>query len=355
MLLPPVPDEWAAEAFTKGLNSRSSNASRKLKESLLEFQATTWEDVHNRYESKIRIEGDQLGFSASVKGRDREKNKEKSKDDFDTNRRSLRSWFLPYKWAEGRGKGFRSEDKFATNRRTDRGRNNRSLQNKETLDSSYPRLSEYNFNVSLVEMISAMRNIKDARFPKPIRSDHDQGILIYGATTTRETVTGLGTAEPSKAGEDPPRLTINIIFEGNEINGVTFSAVKKTKVLVTQNKRLWEVAEDDITFTKEDADGLLLPHNSTLVISLNVLDFKIKRVLVDPGCSANIIQWRVLEQDKLTGSVIPATKLLVGLNLASVATRGEILPPMNVERVMNTTLFEVVDGDMGYNIILGRP
>ncbi|XP_070032636.1 uncharacterized protein [Nicotiana tomentosiformis] len=55
ILLSTVPDEWTAEAFTKGLNPRSSDASRKLKESLLEFQATTWADVHNRYESKIRI------------------------------------------------------------------------------------------------------------------------------------------------------------------------------------------------------------------------------------------------------------------------------------------------------------
>ncbi|XP_019260063.1 PREDICTED: uncharacterized protein LOC109238085 [Nicotiana attenuata] len=88
VLLPAVPDEWAAEAFTKGLNPRSSYASRKLKESLLEFHATTWADVHNWYESKISIEDDQVGFPTPAKGR--EKNKEKSKDDFDTDRRSSR-------------------------------------------------------------------------------------------------------------------------------------------------------------------------------------------------------------------------------------------------------------------------
>ncbi|XP_070039241.1 uncharacterized protein [Nicotiana tomentosiformis] len=96
--------------------------------------------------------------------------------------------------------------------------------------------------------------------------------------------------EPSKAGEDPPCLTINMIFGGNEINDVTFLAAKKTKVSVTHNNRFREVAEDDITFTEEDADGLLPPHNDALVISLNVLDFKIKRVLVDLGSLANIIQ-----------------------------------------------------------------
>ncbi|XP_019259435.1 PREDICTED: uncharacterized protein LOC109237569 [Nicotiana attenuata] len=145
-----------------------------------------------------------------------------------------------------------------------------------------------------------------------------------------------------------------MIFGENENNSVTFSATKKTKVLVTHIKRLPEVTEVNITFTEEDVDGRLLPHNDALVISLNVLDFKIKRVLVDPGSLANIIQWRVLEEAKLIRSIISATKLIVGFNRASVTTQGEILLPTNAERVTMTTLFEVVDCDMGYNIILGR-
>nr|XP_009604773.1 uncharacterized protein LOC104099472 [Nicotiana tomentosiformis] len=70
--------------------------------------------------------------------------------------------------------------------------------------------------------------------------------------------------------------------------------------------------------------------------------------------SANIIQWRVLEQAKLTGSIFPGTKLLIGFNLASVTTRGKIMLPTNAEWVTKTTLFEVVDGDMCYSIILGK-
>nr|XP_016482574.1 PREDICTED: uncharacterized protein LOC107803387 [Nicotiana tabacum] len=106
-------------------------------------------------------------------------------------------------------------------------------------------------------------------------------------------------AEPSKAGEGPPRLTINIIF-----------------------------------------------------VRLMVRHFSGKK---DKGSSANIIQWRVLEQAKLTRSIIPATKRITGFYLASVTTRGEILLPANAEGVMKTTLFEVVDDNMGYNIILERP
>ncbi|XP_070048126.1 uncharacterized protein [Nicotiana tomentosiformis] len=159
-------------------------------------------------------------------------------------------------------------------------------------------------------------------------------------------------AESLKAGEEIPCRTINMIFVGNEINGVTFLVAKKTKVSITHSKRL---REDDITCMEEDAHRLLLEHNDALVISLDVLDFKIKRVLVDLGSSANIIQWRVLEQAKLTESIIPVTKLLVRFNLASVTTRGEILLLTNTEEVMRKTLLEVMDGDMGYNIILGRP
>ncbi|XP_019256353.1 PREDICTED: uncharacterized protein LOC109234746 [Nicotiana attenuata] len=47
-------------------------------------------------------------------------------------------------------------------------------------------------------------------------------------------------------------------------------------------------------------------------------------------------------------------KSLAGFNLARVTTRGEILLPTKAEGVMKRTLFEVVDGDMGYSIILGR-
>ncbi|XP_019260504.1 PREDICTED: uncharacterized protein LOC109238489 [Nicotiana attenuata] len=235
-----------------------------------------------------------------------------------------------------------------------------------------------------------MRNIKETWFPRSLRFDPNQRdpnlwCEYHGTNGHRtgdyrhlreEVVTLLkyghlkdflsdrakinygrnrDNTDPSKIGEDPPRQTINMIFGENEINDVTFSAAKKTNMSVTHSKRLWEVAENGITFIEEDANGLQLPHNDALVISLNVLDFKIKRVLVDLGSSSNIIQWRVLEKAKLTGSIIPATKLFVGFNLASLTARGKILLPTNVEGGMKTTFFEVVDGDMGYNIILGRP
>ncbi|XP_070041147.1 uncharacterized protein [Nicotiana tomentosiformis] len=177
-----------------------------------------------------------------------------------------------------------------------------------------------------------MRNIKEAWFSKPIWSDpsHRDPSLwceyhgTHGHRTwdcrhlweevetllkdghLREVLSGRAKSnydrsrdnvEPSKVVEGSPQLTINMSFGGNKVNDVTFSASKKIKISVAHNKRLREVSEDDITFTEEDTEKHLHPHNDALVISLNVLDFKIKRVLVDPRSLANIIQWIVLEQE----------------------------------------------------------
>nr|XP_016501323.1 PREDICTED: uncharacterized protein LOC107819697 [Nicotiana tabacum] len=182
-------------------------------------------------------------------------------------RRSSRGWFLPYERTEGRDRGFWSADRIATNRKTDRGRKNRSLQDKNasgTRDPSYPRLSEYNYNVSVVELVSAMRNIKEARLPKLMRSDpshRDPKLLCeYHKTNghrtrncrhVREEMATLlknghlreflgdraknnygcnwDNAEPSKAGEDPLRQTINLIFGGMKSTGSLSRQQKRWK------------------------------------------------------------------------------------------------------------------------------
>nr|XP_009596366.1 uncharacterized protein LOC104092460 [Nicotiana tomentosiformis] len=273
------------------------------------------------------------------------------KDDVDSNRRGSRGRFLPYEQTQGNGRSLRSVDKFISDIRTDRGRNNRLLQDRETpglQGPPYPKLSEYNFNISVVELVSAMKNIKEVRFPRPMRSNPSQrdpnlwceyhdtnGHRTEDCRHFREEVATLlknghlreflsdraknnygwdrDDTQTSRARE-PPRQMINMIFGGNEVNRFTFSAAKKTRVSTTHNKRF---GEDDITFTDEDVDGLLQPHNDALHR--------------------------------------PNNKALAGFNLASKTTRGEILLLTVTEGVTKTTLFEVADEDMGYNIILGRP
>ncbi|XP_070055424.1 uncharacterized protein [Nicotiana tomentosiformis] len=117
MDLPLVADDWAVQAFTQGLNVRSSVASQQLKQNLIEYPAVTWADEHNRYQSKIKVEDDQLGAPSGtvypIRPIDR------IKRDIDREPRSNRDRYQPYN-RDRRGNG--SERNSVRNeRRNDRG------------------------------------------------------------------------------------------------------------------------------------------------------------------------------------------------------------------------------------------
>ncbi|XP_060182256.1 uncharacterized protein LOC132611917 [Lycium barbarum] len=258
MLLPPVPDRWVAQAFTKGLNSCSSVASFKLKENFLEYKAVTGADVHNR-----------------------------------RNHRSSVSRALQFK--------------------------NNPVGTSDTEES--PRLSEYHFNVDAAAIVSAIGHIKDAKWPRPLRTDPVQrdpnAVYDYHAThghrtedcrQLRDEIARLlkngylheflsdrakghyKNREANKKVESAePLHVINMIIGGVEIpQGPT---MKKTKVSITREKRTRDYAQEGfIFFSDEDAEGIIQPHNDALVISILINKSQVKHILIDPGNLANIIR-----------------------------------------------------------------
>ncbi|XP_070042558.1 uncharacterized protein [Nicotiana tomentosiformis] len=82
---------------------------------------------------------------------------------------------------------------------------------------------------------------------------------------------------------------------------------------------------------------------------------QVKRVLIDPGSSTNIIRSRVIEKLGLHDLIVPATRILNGFNMASETTKGEIILPVNVAGTIQETKFHVIKGDIRYNALLGRP
>ncbi|XP_075086104.1 uncharacterized protein LOC142168842 [Nicotiana tabacum] len=220
ILLPRVPDNWVAMAFASNLNEKSSEAMRRLKESLREFPATTWDDVYNS---------------------------EKGKQAYIKNRQEP---------------------------------------------------------------------------PKPLS----------------------------------PKRTVNVINGGEEVNGVTYTTARKiTKFTITHGKRTRQTLEGgNITFDDADTDGLMIPHNDALVISLLIPDTNVKRVLIDPGNSENIILLRVVNEILMGDHVVPKSHSLFGFDNSTVVTKGEIELSIYAEGVIKETNFQVIDTDMAYNVILGR-
>ncbi|XP_075092326.1 uncharacterized protein LOC142172574 [Nicotiana tabacum] len=135
-----------------------------------------------------------------------------------------------------------------------------------------------------------------------------------------------------------------------------YTTAKKTnKISVTHGKQVRQLLDGErIMFDDEDADGLIIPHNDALVISLLVHDSNVKRVLINSGSYMNIILLRVVNEMQATGHIIPNAHSLSRFDNSSVVTKGEIILALFAKSVIKDTKFQVVDADMDYNIILGR-
>ncbi|XP_070045714.1 uncharacterized protein [Nicotiana tomentosiformis] len=132
--------------------------------------------------------------------------------------------------------------------------------------------------------------------------------------------------------------------------------LKRTKVSITREKRTRDyIPEGTLSFNDEDVEGIVQPQNDALVISVLVNKIQVKRVLIDPGSSANIIRSRVMEQLGLQDQVVPAVRVLNGFNMACETTKGKITLPVNTAETIQETKFYVIEGDMRYNALLGRP
>nr|XP_009784689.1 PREDICTED: uncharacterized protein LOC104233083 [Nicotiana sylvestris] len=88
------------------------------------------------------------------------------------------------------------------------------------------------------------------------------------------------------------------------------------------------MAEDTLAFSKEDLETLAEPYNA-LVISFLLNNIQVKRVLVDPGSSDNIIGSGVVEQLGLLDQIIPASRVLHIFTMTGEVTKGEITLPVN--------------------------
>nr|XP_009602157.1 uncharacterized protein LOC104097303 [Nicotiana tomentosiformis] len=146
------------------------------------------------------------------------------------------------------------------------------------------------------------------------------------------------------------------ILKGMGDKGNVHAARKTSKVTITNGKRVRHVLEGHIiVFDDEDTNDLIISHNDALVISLLVHDTNVKRVLIDPGRSANIILLRVVNEMQMNDQIILKARSLSGFDNSSVVAKGEIILATFVEGVIKDTKFQAVDADMAYNIILGSP
>ncbi|XP_075087569.1 uncharacterized protein LOC142169585 [Nicotiana tabacum] len=267
----------------------------------------------------------------------------------ESEKRSGKNRYEPYIGPSGREarykfKNVRADHRFANRDsgssssrfRKDRGERNRDA-------NTNARIGDYNFNVSTSELVTVLRSMGDKGYLTELFSEKGKQAYMKNRQ------------EPPKP--PSPKGTVNVINGGVEVNGVTYTVAKKTtKFTVTHGKRTHPTLEDgNITFDDADSNGLMIPHNDALVISLVIHDTNIKRFLIDPGSSVNIILLRVVNEMLMGDRVVPKARSLSGFDNSTVITKGEIELSTYAEGVIKETKFQVIDTDMAYNVILGRP
>ncbi|XP_070004466.1 uncharacterized protein [Nicotiana sylvestris] len=248
-----------------------------------------------------------------------------------------------------------------------------------------PRLLEYNFNIDTSGIVSAIERIKDTKWPKQIQTDPSQrnpnlmykyhgthGHRIEDCRQLREEVAWLFNEghlreflsdraknqfrerDARKNEKEEPQHVIHMIIGGVDVpQRLVF---KYTKVSITREK--WTrsyVPEDVLSFCDEEAEGISQPHNDALLISILLNKIQVKCVLVDLRSSSNIIRSRVVEQLSLQDQIVPTSQVPNGFNMGRETTKGEIILPVNIAGTKQDRKFHVIEGDMRYNALLGRP
>ncbi|GAV60320.1 LOW QUALITY PROTEIN: hypothetical protein CFOL_v3_03851, partial [Cephalotus follicularis] len=128
----------------------------------------------------------------------------------------------------------------------------------------------------------------------------------------------------------------------------------------THSKRLKTGREEEvISFSKADYEGVRLPHDDPVVVTIQVKLFTMKIVLIDSGSSMDILYKHAFDQRILTDQLRPVKTFLVGFVGEMVHPLGSI----NLSVVVGTAprqtqvqmTFLVVDTPSPYNAIIGRP
>ncbi|XP_009774653.2 uncharacterized protein [Nicotiana sylvestris] len=192
-------------------------------------------------------------------------------------------------------------------------------------------------------LILEVDNLLQQGHLKELLRDKDRNILTRG----RER---LGLPKPSS-----PARTINMIIGGTDdasINNINFTAIHKLKRSITHEQ--YDGLKESIIFDESDADGLTFSQNDALVITSQILDTYVRRIMVDDGSIECIIHPQVLVQMRLEDKIVSCCITLTDFNNVVERTSREITLPVLAGGVALETIFHTMYQDTTYNTIVGR-
>ncbi|KAG7532870.1 Ribonuclease H domain [Arabidopsis thaliana x Arabidopsis arenosa] len=140
---------------------------------------------------------------------------------------------------------------------------------------------------------------------------------------------------PRESNEEEPRSSkgkINVILGGSKLCRDTISAIKKHRRNVLFKANLSEEIDfpsASISFDEEETCHLERPHDDALVITLDVANFEVSRILIDTGSSVDLIFLGTLERMGISrADIVGPPSPLVAFTSESAMSLGTIKLPV---------------------------
>ncbi|VFR02922.1 unnamed protein product [Cuscuta campestris] len=148
--------------------------------------------------------------------------------------------------------------------------------------------------------------------------------------------------------------------EGGDTASQRKNWARSLHVAVSLESHGKQARREPITFTDRDLPRTEGDHNDPLVITMDINEADVARVLVDTGSSVNVLYLDAFKKLKLDRSKLrPLQTPLSGFTGASIEAEGQITLPVTLgsgnKIVTKQMRFVVVDIKCVHNAILGRP
>ncbi|XP_072081062.1 uncharacterized protein [Arachis hypogaea] len=187
----------------------------------------------------------------------------------------------------------------------------------------------------------------------------------HSSTTNDLSEQNRGKEKAASNQYERPRGIINCISGGYASGGYSNSARKRSfRAICSVEGPKQDIAinnpQPEVTFTQADLNSNIQNLDDPVVITLQLGDLLVKKVLLDPGSSADVLFYSTFQKMKLSDNVLQtAGGDLVGFSGERVPILGSVwLQTTLGEQPFSKTndiQYLVVDCFSPYNLILGRP
>ncbi|XP_028068723.1 uncharacterized protein LOC114271297 [Camellia sinensis] len=161
-----------------------------------------------------------------------------------------------------------------------------------------------------------------------------------------------------KAGKTQPTITINMIYSIPTKRRISREAAPTLRreimsLLEVVAKRV--CSSTKIYFSNEDLTWVHHPYNDALVVTVQIREFDVERILIDQGSSIEIIYYGLFKKLGLSHeALLNVESPLYGFNSSPIFPLGHIFLQVKAGETIHQVEFQVVSVPSTYNVIMGK-